>query len=98
MTGRPGMSRSARRARRAEAQRVIRHLGNLVERHRVNDRLGAHVTLWLTRGRRVEWWPGACRWRDPWAGMVEGSAGELVEFLRRQASAQPAAPAGGADG
>lgn len=84
----PRQNRKAdRKARRAEAQRVIRHLGDLVVRHRTNDTKGSHITLWLSETRRVEWWPGTMRWRDPSGGMTRGTADDLVAFLRAE---QPA--------
>ena len=86
------MRRTDRSARRAEAQRVIRHLGDVVLHHRVNDEKGAQIRLWLNQRHRIEWWPGACKWRDPRAGTVQGTAAELVDFPRRQQPAKRRAP------
>ena len=80
----PSMRRADRKARRIEARRILKGLGGLIVHCRVNDWCGSHVTLWLNRRHRIEWWPGACKWRDPRAGTVQGTAAELVDFLRRQ--------------
>ena len=86
------MRRVDRKARRAEAQRILHRLEDLVIHHKVNDEKGAHITLWLNRRHRIEWWPGACKWRDPRAGTMQGTAADLVEFLRRQQPARRRAP------
>ena len=66
MTGERQMAvkftRKQRAAAREEAQRRLHEVK--AREVRTNDEIGSHITVFVDGDRRIEWWPGARRWRE----------------------------------
>lgn len=55
-------AKAAKHARRLEAMQRIGEIRAVAYGVRPNDPGYVHVTVWLSEGVRVEWWPGGGKW------------------------------------
>lgn len=80
------ISRAERKQRRAEARLILDQLAEDTYRTRINDRIGSHITLWISEAQRIEWWPATRRW-SCWRGNTHfGTPERLMSFVRHAAS------------
>lgn len=81
----------ARAIRRNEAKRRLHEVERLGCTYRVGCEKYSHVLIWLQDGRRVDYWPGAAKWKSD--SLVQSSTfDQFLDWIAR-ASGIAVAPA-----
>lgn len=71
-----------RRIRREVARQNLPRVEALAVEVRVNRPDYSHITVWVSDGSRLEWWPGNHKWQDG-AEYHRGTITDFIEYLRR---------------